>query len=162
MFISRSNILCLIIGAAVGVGAFAILADSKPLKAAPQTDRTKKFAMTVCPADQLGQTNAIFTIDFLQGHVVGGVVNNQSGKFTHRYYRQLGQDFGVDPNTPEVEYAIVGTRADLVGNSMSKGIIFIGEKSSGKIIAYGFAYPNRAPQQPMTLTPLDYFQYAER
>lgn len=159
MHISRSNVVSLIVGAAVGIGAFSIFAGSRALKAAPQSDRTKKFTMTVAPADQLGETHALFVIDFLQGQVVGGIINNQSGKYTHRYYRQLNADFGLDPNTPEPEYAIVGSRASLAGNNMSKGIIHIAEKTSGRVIAYAFSYPNRPTARPLPLTPLDTLQF---
>lgn len=162
MHISRSNILSLIVGAAVGIGAFSILSGSKDLKAAPQSDRTSKFAMTVANADELGQTSAIFVIDFLQGHVVGGIMDNQNRRYTHKYFRQLNADFGLDPSTPEPEYALVGCRASLAGNNMSKGVLHIAEKSSGRVIAYGFAYPNRAPNAPMPLVPLDTLQFRQQ
>lgn len=162
MHISRSNVLCLIVGAAVGVGAFSILSGSKDLKAAPQSDRTKKFTMSVAPADELGQTQAVFAIDFLQGQIVGGIINNQTGKYTHKYFRQLNADFGLDPNTPEPEYAIVGCRANLAGNNMSKGILHVGEKSSGRIIAYAFSYSTRPPARVQPLTPLDTLQFRQQ
>lgn len=163
MSISRSNLICLIMGAAVGIGgAFVAMPSSKNVLKASTTDRTSKFAVATCPVDLVNEREAVFVLDFLNGTLVGGVMNNQRKVYTHRYYRLLGADFGVDPNTPEPEYAIVGTRANLQGNGVSKGIIHVAEKSSGKIVAYGFSFPNQAnPNQPMPLTPLDFIQFRE-
>ena len=125
-------------------------------------DRTSKFAVATCPADFNGESEAVFVLDFLNGTLTGGVINNQTGKYQHRYYRQLAADFKVDPNTPEPEYAIVCTRGNLRGNGVSKGIIHIVEKSSGAMIAYGFNFPTRAnPNTPLPVTVLDFVQFRE-
>lgn len=162
MFISRSNIVCLVAGLAVGIGGMLVLSGAKDLKAAPATDRNSKFAITTCPADQLGLTEAVFVLDFLNGTLHGGILNNQSGNYTHRYARQIAADFGINPETTEPEFAIVGTRGNLRGNNMSKGVLHVAEKSSGKVVAYSFIFPNNAnPARPMVLTPLSFFQFRE-
>lgn len=162
MFISRSHITCLIVGAAVGIGGFSLFspASATPLKA-QSTDRTSKFAVASVPADVIGESHAVFVLDFFNGTLVGGVINNQTGKYTHQYFRKLSLDFALDPNTPEPEYAIVGTRGNLQGNNMSKGIIHVAEKSSGKIVAYAFEFANRAPGRVQALQPIDFMQFRE-
>ena len=162
MTISRSHLICLIVGAAVGIGGSLILVPSgKELKAAG-TDRTTKFALASCPADITNEREAVFVLDFLNGRVVGGIINNQTGKYTHRYYREIAADFKLDPDTPEPEYAIIGTRANLQGSGIGKGVVHIAEKSSGAVIAYGFDMPNRAnPNRVMGLKVLDFIQFRE-
>ena len=60
------------------------------------------------------------------------------------------------------EYAIVGTRANLNGNQIGKGILHVAEKSSGAMIAYSFNFPNRGnPNQILPLTVLDFVQFRE-
>ena len=161
MSISKSNLLCLIVGAAVGIAGFSIIAPSnQPLKAAA-TDRTSKFALASVPCSDIGDAEGIFVLDFLNGTISGGVLNNRTGKYSHRYFRQLGADFKLDANTPEPEFAIVGARADLQGGGVAKGVLHIAEKSSGLVIAYGFNYSNNAPSRVQPLTPLDALQYRE-
>lgn len=162
MSISRSNIVCLVAGLAVGVGGMLVFSSPKDLQAAPATDRNTKFAITSCPADQLGLQEAVFVLDFLNGTLHGGIMNNQNGQYTHRYARQIAADFGINAEAVEPEFAIVGTRGDLRGNNMSKGLIHIAEKTSGKVICYSFVFPNNAnPNRPMALTPLSFFQFRE-
>ncbi len=161
MSISKSHFAFLIAGAVIGIGSSLFFKAAEPLKAAT-TDRTSKFAVATCPADFNGESEAVFVLDFLNGTLTGGVINNQNGKYQHRYYRQLAADFKVDPNTPEPEYAIVCTRGNLRGNGAAKGIIHIAEKSSGAMIAYGFNFPTRAnPATPLPLTVLDFVQFRE-
>ena len=161
MSISRSNLICLIVGAVVGIGGSTLLIPSSELKATT-TDRTSKFAVATCPADVLGEREAVFVLDFLNGRIIGGVIDNRTGKYAHRYYREIAADFKVDPNTPEPEYTIVGTRANLNGNNIGKGILHVAEKSSGAMIAYGFNFTNRGnPNQILQLNQLDFIQFRE-
>lgn len=163
MSISKGHLACLIVGAVAGIGGSSFLgsSDAALLKAAT-TDRTSKFAVASCPVDLLGEREAVFVLDFLNGTLMGGVIDNQTGKYMHRYFRQLNADFKVDPNTPEPEYAIVGTRGNIQGNGVGKGIVHIAEKSSGGMIAYGFNFPNRAnPNNVLPLAVLDFIQFRE-
>lgn len=162
MSISKSNLMCLIVGAAVGIAGFFVIAPSdQPLKAA-STDRTSKFALASCPCSDIGDSEGIFVLDFLNGTITGGVLNNRTGKYSHRYFRQLGNDFKLNANTPEPEFAIVGARANLQGGGVAKGVLHVAEKSSGLVVAYGFNYSsNNVPNRVQPLTPLDVLQYRE-
>ncbi len=162
MVFRKSHIACLILGLAIGAGGMLAVTVMQPDPLlASTTDRTSKFAMATVQAEALGLNEGVFVLDFINGTLVGGVINKQTGKYTHRYFRQISQDFGVDPNNPEPEYAIVGTTTDIQGNNAGKGILHVAEKSSGKMVAYGFLYPTRPTAAVMALQPLDVLQFRE-
>ena len=162
MSISKSNLVCLIVGAAVGVGGMLVVAPSETKLKAASTDRTTKFAVATCPADITNEREAVFVLDFLNSRIIGGIIDNRTGKYLHRYYREIGNDFKLDPNTPEPEFAIVGARANLSGN-FGKGVVHVAEKSSGAMIAYAFNMPNRPnPNNTLGLEVLDFIQFREQ
>lgn len=163
MSISRSHFACLIVGAAVGIAGMFIVAPSETRLNAASTDRTSKFAVATCPADITNEREAVFVLDFLNSRIVGGVIDNRTGKYLHRYYREIANDFKLDPETPEPEFAIVGARANLQGNQIGNGVLHVAEKSSGAMIAYSFPLPNRPnPNNVQTLNVLDFIQFREQ
>lgn len=128
------------------------------------SDRNDKFAMVTSEVSFAGSVEGVFVLDFLTGKLQGAVLNNKLGKFTHAYYRSLAADFGVDPSV-EPKYAIVTGRAQLPSQgraTMATGVVYVGELSSGKVVAYGFPYnESNRPVPPVPLQPLDVFQFRE-
>jgi len=140
-------------------------------------DRDSKFAMATVPvtagigggvAGLPGPSSlpleGVFVLDFLTGRLQGAVLNNKMSKFTHAYFRNVAADFQVDPKA-EPHYAFLGGTAALLakrGIKPASGVIYIGELTSGKVIAYAFPYQesNRI-MRPVEMTPIDFFQFRE-
>ncbi len=170
---SRNTVFVLFVGAAIGFGTHAIIRPSV-LIAAPQSGTkaggggssggSAQFGVTVAPADDTGRVNGVFIVDQLQGHVAGGVLDNRTGKYRHRYFRRINADFGIPDSGPTPVYTVIASRADInLRNGLGKGVLHIAEKHTGRVIAYAFAFPNNAnPNTPLPLFPLDTMQFSER
>jgi hypothetical protein len=125
-----------------------------------------KFAMVTVPVGQAavpGANNeAVFVLDKLTGQLKGTVISDQSGKFTHAYFRNVARDFQL---AREGDYIIVSGAASLPSRGrvqMANGIIYVGELTTGKVAAYGFNYAaSNRPVGPLELFALDYFQFRE-
>ena len=168
---SRNTVFTLFVGAAIGFTVHAIVGPST-LSAAPQSGTksggggggSAQFGVTIAPADDTGRVNGLFVVDQLQGHITGGVLDNRTGKYRHRYYRRINADFGIPDSGPTPVYTVIASRADInLRNGLGKGVLHVAEKHTGKVVAYAFAFPNNAnPSTPLPLFPLDTMQFAER
>jgi hypothetical protein len=130
--------------------------------AAASNDRDAKFGIMTTPIGL--NVEGVFVLDYLTGRLSGAVMNGNTAKFNHTYARSVAADFKVDPKaTPH--YAFVGGRAALAGKrgvSPAGSIIYVGELSSGMVMAYGMNYnitQRAVPTQPFV--PLDGFQFRE-
>ncbi len=160
---SRQPVQMLAIGCLLGAG-FMFFTQQQPLKATA-AHGNDKFSMSTVPISTLGETDAVFVLDHLTGVLRGGYLNNSTAKFTHGYLRNVALDFQVNPATPEPKYAIVAGPAQMRasgGNQPANGVIYIGELTSGKVIAYGFVQPRgRGAAVPLEVAPLDAFSFRE-
>ena len=133
----------LLTGVIAGLG-LAALWPAEPVHAIA-TDRSDRFA--ICTVDVgPGTSDAVFVLDFLTGRLTGALLNSQSGIFTNFYFRNVAADFIVDPNT-KAKYAIIPGAGFLNtggGLTTASGVVYIGELSSGKLVAYRFPYRNSA------------------
>lgn len=124
-----------------------------------------KFSMVTVPISAGNENNAVFVLNHLTGVLRGAALNNATGTFTHHYVHNVAADFQSAVATPEPKYAIVSSFATFQssGNAQpANGVIYIGELSSGAVIAYGFALPRgRGQAAPVGMTKLDYFQFSE-
>lgn len=106
-----------------------------------------KFAM--CTAETLaGNSEAIFVLDFTTGRLLGAAYNTQTGSFTHSYARNVAADFKVAEGA---QYVIVPGLANLrttAGGPPARGVLYIGELTSGLVSMYAFPYVQSARQLP--------------
>lgn len=160
--ISDSRGVWCVVGLVAGLGIATLWPHEPALASA--TDRTAQFSMATASVNPITPLEGVFVLDFLTGSLKGAVLNEQSYTFTQFYYRDLAQDFKVDPKK-EPSYAMVTGVANInsrPGFQASNGVIYIAELSSGRVAAYGFAYTvARVPQPPIKLIPLDNFQFRE-
>ena len=86
---------------------------------------------------------AVFILDHLTGILRGARLNNQTGAFSHQYVHNVAADFKIPQGERNPEFCIVSGAGQLnaQGNQPSRGIIYIAEKNSGVVVAYGFALP---------------------
>ncbi len=157
-------VLCL--GMAIGAGAMLVQSPD-PVKAST-AQGNDKFTMCTVPVTaggRGGDTQAVFVIDHLTGVLRGGYLNPQTGKFSHTFLRNIAADFQVNPATPEPKYAFVSGPVQLRssgGMQPANGALYIGELTSGGIIAYGFAQPaGRGGPAPLEMFRLDGFSFRE-
>ncbi len=136
---------------------------------ATATDRSSKFGLATCPISPgfagSGELEGLFVLDYLTGRLSGAVLNPKFGKFTNFYFRSVAADFQVDPKAEPV-YAMLAGRTQLVSKtraSMAIGVIYVGELTTGRIVAYGFPYNDtNKPLDPIEMAPLDTFPFREK
>jgi hypothetical protein len=152
----------LLAGVLVGLG-LASFWPAEELQA-HATDRSDRFAITTVNVG-LGFPDAVFVLDFLTGRLTGALLNSQSGLFTNFYFRNVAQDFIVDPNA-KAKYAMIpGVGVFNVpagGGQSATGVLYIGELTSGKVVAYRFAYRNSAEPINDVFTPIPIASYPFR
>jgi len=143
---NQNRTVWVIVGMIAGL-CFANIWPHEPALA-DSTDRSKNFAILTVPVGVLEAAEGVFILDFLTGRLTGAILNTRNGLFTHKYLRNVAQDFRVkDPN-----YAIVSRQAILPNQGrirMAGGVIYIAEMTSGKIICYGFPYSSSNKPGPI-------------
>lgn len=146
------------------MGAAAYFWPQPEIKAAV-ANGNDKFTMCTVPLSEVGEVEAVFVLNHLTGVITGGAIYIQTGKFGYRFLHNVAADFQTSVKTPEPKYAIVSGTANLRdtgGVQPAFGVIYVGELSSGAVIAYGFARPNsRNVGAVIPLVKLDYFKFSE-
>jgi len=136
----------------------------EPLQAVA-TDRDDRFAVTTVRVGY-AQPEAVFVLDFLTGRLVGGMLNQQTGKFTNFYMRNVAADFQIDAEAAaKAKYVIIPGDSELTsgrGTTIAVGTVYIAEMQSGKLLAYAFPFKNaRTPLPPWQLEVIDFFPFRE-
>ena len=160
--LSDSRVVWLVVGLMAGLGIATFWPHEPALASA--TDRTAQFSMATASVNPITPLEGVFVLDFLTGTIRGAVLNEQSAQFTQFYYRNLAQDFNVDPKS-EPSYSMVTGLANInsrPGFQAANSVIYIAELSSGTVRAYGFPYTvARVPQPPIQMVLLDKFPFRE-
>jgi hypothetical protein len=125
-----------------------------------------KFTMVTVPIGGGNENFGVFVLNHLTGMLRGAVLNNATGTFTHHYVYNVAADFQTATATPDPKYAIVSTFAAFQSaggpGQPAKGALYVGELSSGAVIAYGFQLPQgRIGTAPMGMTKMDFFKFSE-
>lgn len=125
-----------------------------------------KFTMVTVPLVETGELEGVFVLNHLTGILTGAAINNQTGTFGYKFLHSVAADFQASAKTPEPKYAIVSGPVNLRatgGAQPAYGVIYIGELSSGAVIAYGLPRPNisRNVGTVMPLVKLDFFKFSE-
>jgi len=158
----EKRIIWLLLGTTCGLGIAYFWPHESTWAAA--TDRNEKFALATVRVD--GDTEAVFVLDFLTGRLQGAVFSRQGNQFVAQYYRNLADDFKVNPGV-EPRYAIISG----LGSVQSRGpaqyaasLLYVAELTSGRVAAYAVPYQtwNRPIPQPISLVPVTGFSFRER
>ncbi len=153
-----------VFGAGVVAAAAILTALPQRQAQAPVANGNDKFSMVTVQLQETGVPEGVFVLNNLTGMLVGGAINESTSKFSNRWVHNVAADFQTG-NTPDPRYAIVTGPANLRsagGVQPAFGIIYVGELSTGRVIAYGFPRPtNRNVGSTNPLVILDYFQFAE-
>ena len=131
---------------------------------ATATDRSDQFAICVGPSTLVEPSDAIYTLDFLTGDLKGAALNASTGKFTQFFYRNILQDFRLDP-TVKAKYAIVTGSVQLNsgrGLTTAPTVIYVAELNSGRLNSYTYANRETAvAQPPQPFIPVDGFPFRQ-
>lgn len=131
------------------------------------TDRDDRFAIcTVETQTSLGQPEAVFVLDFLTGRLTGAMLNQQSYAFTNFWFRNVAADFQLKASAAaKAKYCIIPGNAYLTsagGATTSTGVIYVGELTSGKVVAYSFGVRiSKVPLPVMPMEPVAFFPFRE-
>lgn len=155
----ESRLLWLTVGLLAGL-SISYFWPHEPVAAA-SNDRNDKFGIMTTPVAI--DAEGVFVLDYLTGRMTGAVLNTKAGSFGVMYFRSVAQDFNVDPKAKPY-YAFVGGTAGLAsrgGVTPGRSVIYVGEMTSGKVVAYGMNYkivPGRVAQ-PQPFQPLDVLSF---
>lgn len=161
----KKNILRSAMTFAAGAVAMAAVFYMLPERTAqaPVVSENDKFSMITVPMVETGQVEGVFVLNHLTGVLSGGVLNEQTATFTHKYMHNVAADFKSVAKSPK--YAIVTGPVALPGSGNAApafGVIYIAELSSGATIAYALPRPsNQNAGEFLPLRKLDFFQFAE-
>ncbi len=126
-----------------------------------------KFSMVTVPVTGvggIGDTEAVFVLDHLTGILTGGWLNTNTGTFSHQFVRNVGADFQIPAGDRNPAWALVSGAAQLrgSGNQPALGAIYIAEKNSGAVLAYGFQQPRgRGAAVPLNIVRIAGFNFRE-
>ena len=158
----KTTVSALVFG--ITVGAAVMWLWPQQVLTAGTGNSSDNFSMVTVPVEGIADTEAVFILDHLTGIVRGGRLNNGTGSFTHHYLRSIADDFQVGAGQKSPEYCIVSGSAQFNagGNQPARGALYIAEKTSGAVIAYGFGLPRgRGNRDPLPLTKIDFFNFRE-
>ena len=148
---------------ALTMAAIAYLLPQNRIKA-DMANGNDKFTMVTVQLSETIPVEGVFVLNHLTGVLAGGVLNEQDNLFDYRYLHNVAADFQTG-GTAAPKYAIVSAPSNLrrVGSTqVGYGVIYIGELSSGAVIAYTFPRPsNQNVGTTMPLVKLDFFKFAE-
>jgi len=148
-------------GAGLFVGRGGVSATSLPVARAMSSLVDESFA--VCTTSMDGMTDGFFLLDFETGDLTGGVLNQNSAKFTVSYRHNVLKDLGFKPGqVKNPRFLMVPGRIAFTGNAgnrVAQSVIYVTDAATGVTVAYGIPW---SAQQGVggragvaELTPLD-------
>jgi len=102
----------------------------------------------------------VFVLDTLTGVLRGARLNNQTGTFTQHWVHNVAADFQVTFKNPEFDISVGTAQLTAAGSQPARGVIYIGEKTTGVVAAYGFRVPRgNGNVAPLELIRLSNFRF---
>ncbi len=124
------------------IGRSGAVGGGLPIAQAMSAVADEKFA--VCSASMDGGTEGFFLLDFETGDLTGGVLNQNSAKFTVTYRYNVLKDLGFKPGQVKApQFLMVPGRmsfAGTVGNRLAQSVIYVTDASTGVSVAYGIPW----------------------
>lgn len=136
----KHPLLMLTLGVTLGTAAIISL-PSDQLKASSANSNDKFSMCTV--ATSTGRTSeAVVVLDHLTGtltvNAIGQPKVGQNAFSTTGFSYQCAQDFQLNAATPDPKYVLVSGQSTNLLNGFSSGVLYVGELSSGTVVAYAF------------------------
>ncbi len=146
-------------GALFGRGGLDVV--GLPVARAMTSMATDTFA--ACTATMDGVTEGFFLLDFETGDLTGGVLHQNSAKFTVAYRHNVLKDLGFKPGQVKApKFLMVPGRISFAGNAgnrMAQSVIYVTDATTGVSVAYGIPWAAQgaggARGNVLELTPLD-------
>jgi hypothetical protein len=153
---SERKVAWLIAGVGLGVALATYWPHENEALASQTAVSGEKFAMCTVETN-VGDTDAVFILDFATGRLVGGIYNRQNNTFSQPMFRNIAQDFNAQEKATYImATGFVGATSR--GAQPASGGVYVAELTSGQLVLYGFvsARGNNAAQQ---LTPMGNFAW---
>lgn len=120
-------------------------------------------SFAVCTTSIDGNIDGVFMLDFETGDLTGGVLNQNTAKFTTSYRYNVLNDLGFKPGqVKEPRFLIVPGRASFAGNAgnrMAQSVLYVTDVGTGVTVAYGIPWSPQQASSPKAvmaeLIPLD-------
>lgn len=132
--------------AAFAAGSF--LGRGQPLPRAQALSSLSEGSFAVCTAPIDGNTEGFFILDFETGDLSGGVLNQNTAKFTTSYRHNVLEDLGFKPGqVKEPRFLLVPGRASFSGNAggrMAQSVLYVTDATTGVTVAYGIPWTPQA------------------
>lgn len=143
-----------------GIGLGVVLANYWPNEQQAFATQTavvgEKFAMCTVETN-VGDTDAVFILDFATGRLVGGIYNRQSNAFSAPMFRNIASDFNLSEQGKYIlATGFVGATSR--GAQPATGGIYVAELTSGQVVLYGFVAA-RGANAAQQLTPMGNFAW---
>jgi len=110
------------------------------------TDRSDGFAIATGSCDD--SVEAVYFLDFATGDLSAAVVSKQNGRFNAFYTHNVAADLGINPGKPPRFVLATGTvdlrRSGGKTNALSRSLVYVAEKESGKVAAYAIPWSSSA------------------
>ena len=111
---------------------------------------------------------AVYVLDSLTGELNGGVINNNTRKFTIHYsYKNIVQDLGAG-TVKNPKFVMVTGELPITqgrGQRMGRSALYIAEMNSGFVVAYGVPWSSTqyagGQSADVPLVPLDRFKFRQ-
>jgi len=129
------------VGSLLGRGGPDIM--GMPVARAMSAMGSETFAACTAPIDVA--TDGFFLLDFETGDLTGGVLNQNSAKFTVAYRHNVLKDLGFKPGGAP-KFVMVGGRMSFggtAGNRMAQSVIYVTDASTGVSAAYGIPWSSQ-------------------
>lgn len=152
----RHPILMLGLGIALGAAAMAFQ-PQEPLKASSASGNDKFSMCTVATSVRNTTPQAVVVLDHLTGTLQVNMVGGNG--FPVGAVRQCAADFQLNAATPDPKYALVSGTSNNQSGGLASGIIYVGELSSGSVVAYAFSPPGG--RAAAVLTPIGTFKFRQ-
>jgi hypothetical protein len=130
---------------------------------AATADRNENFMMVTAEVSNINNAPGVFVLDFLTGRLTGACLDVQTKtRFDRFFARQIAADFNVDPKQ-KATYSMVSGRATIPNTGRAQwgnAVIYVGEMSSGKVMAYKIPfYLTARGQTAAPLVPIHFFAF---
>lgn len=106
---------------------------------ADSTESSSKFALCTCQTT-VGNSEAVFVLDFVTGRLVGAAHNTQTGEFTQSWVHNVAADFNAGDDAEYIMVPGIVAIQSTAGATPASGGIYIAEINSGLVNLYGYNY----------------------
>lgn len=144
--------------AVAGLGAVVAVSRHFEPRPALAAGVAVEDSFAVCTAPVGDGMEGLFMLDFETGDVSGGVLNQNTAKFTVGYRYNVLKDLGFKPGkVKSPKFLMVPGQVNLLGpnaNKLAQSVLYVTDASTGVTVAYGVPWATSAATGAGGVNPL--------